>query len=173
MLLRWHSDTPDIVSEHYGLGWYLIKSISEEDWDSWPPPAPAPAVAIAVTPAAAAAFSLSAFKERIFPHNDGGNNIAAAAAAVELTSHRIEPRPPPLHCTAPHRGTSPPQPSSNGEGNRLLLSDDRGCPLAQPTQRVRRADSNQNLQGELHVIPRKIRKVFDYSDLLLAFIKKN
>ena len=86
MLLRWHSDTPDIVSEraseHYGLGWYLIKLISEEDWDSWP-----------------LSRSLSAFKERIFPHNDGGNNIAAAAAAVELTSHRIEPRPP----TAPHR----------------------------------------------------------------------
>ena len=109
MLLRWHSDTPDIVSEraseHYGLGWYLIKLISEEDWDSWPPPAPA-AVAIAVTPAAARrplSRSLSAFKERIFPHNDGGNNIAAAAAAVELTSHRIEPRPP----TAPHRTVEP------------------------------------------------------------------
>ena len=90
MLLRWHSDTPDIVSEraseHYGLGWYLIKLISEEDWDSWP-----------------LSRSLSAFKERIFPHNDGGNNIAAAAAAVELTSHRIEPRPP----TAPHRTVEP------------------------------------------------------------------
>ena len=45
----------------------------------------------------AAAFSPSAFKERIFPHNDGGNNnAAAAAAAAERTSHRIEPRPPPL-----------------------------------------------------------------------------
>ena len=42
----------------------------------------------------AAAFSISAFKERIFPHNDGGNNNAAAAA--EQTSHRIEPHPPPL-----------------------------------------------------------------------------
>ena len=48
----------------------------------------------------AAAFSISAFKERIFPHNDGGNNNAAAAAVAERTSHQIEPRPPPLNCAA-------------------------------------------------------------------------
>ena len=70
--------------------------------------------------AAAAAFSISAFKGRIFLHNDRGNNNGSAAAVeADFTSN-------PAH--NPTGGAAAPlQPSSIAE-NSLLLSDDRGCP---------------------------------------------
>ena len=101
----------------------------------------------------AAAFSISAFKERIFPHNDGGNNNAAAAAAAPPRGLHIESNPAHRHCaTELRRAAAVAVKQCRGLRLLLLLSDDRGCPLAQPTDRVRGAEPDSNLQGEWHAV---------------------
>ena len=137
MLLRWRPDTPAIVSGHYGPGWYLIKLIStgeeEEDWDSCPP------------------LSRSRLLRNEFFHTMTEETIMPPPPPSPRGLH-IESNPAHRHCATELRRAAAVAVAQCRGLRLLLLSDDRGCPLAQPTDRVRGAEPDSNLQGEWHAV---------------------
>ena len=105
-----------------------IDGEEEEDWDSWPP--------LSRSRLLRNEFFHTMTEETIMPPPPSGLHIESNPA------HR--------HCaTELRRAVAVKQ----CRGLRLLLlSDDRGCPLAQPTDRVRGAEPDSNLQGEWHAV---------------------
>ena len=140
MLLRWRPDTPAVVSGHYGPGWYLIKLISmgeeeEEDWDSWQP------------------LSRSRLLRNEFFHTMTEETIMPPPRPPPPSGLHIESNPAHRHCaTELRRAAAAAVKQCRGLRLLLLLSDDRGCPLARPTDRVRGAEPDSNLQGEWHAV---------------------